>query len=228
MNGTLIVIEGTDGSGKRTQSELLLQYCREQNKAAQLISFPRYQGSFYGELYARFLNGEFGSLEAVDPHLAATIVGLDRMLAKEQLETWLYEGDLVIADRYTPSNMAHQGARVSSDKREEFWQWINQMEYEVNQIPREDVVIFLYVPADHARKLVETKGDRSYLRGKKKDILEEAENHQEQVERVYLELAEKFRHWEKVVCVDSAGHLKSKEDIQAEIRNILRQKNILS
>src|SRR4029077_2790190 len=110
--GKLIAIEGVDGSGKRTQTDLLSRALVARGISCRSVSFPRY-GSFFGIMIARFLNGEFGELEAVDPHFAALLYAGNRLEAKAELDAALAAGKTVLADRYVASNMAHQGSRVA-------------------------------------------------------------------------------------------------------------------
>src|SRR3989338_8493628 len=110
--GRLIVIEGIDGSGKTTQIELLKEYLASQGVPLEVISFPRYEENIYGRLIKRYLEGEFGSLEKINPYLMACIFAGDRMLAKDQIEQWLSEGKIVIANRYVSSSKAHMGANL--------------------------------------------------------------------------------------------------------------------
>ena len=155
--GKLIVLEGIDGSGKRTQLDFLARALAERGVAFTQISFPRYDG-FFGKLVARFLNGEFGSLASVDPHFSALLYAGDRLESKPALEAALASGKIVLADRYIASNLAHQGARVPPEKREEFLAWLKQLEYEVYGLPAEDLVIYLRVPAAEAHRLAGERG----------------------------------------------------------------------
>src|SRR5580693_6594038 len=128
--GTLIALEGIDGSGKRTQLELLAGAFQARGLAVYQISFPRYE-SFYGKLVGRYLNGEFGALEAVNPHFSALLYAGDRLEAKPEMEAALGTGKFVLADRYIGSNMAHQSARMKPSDREEFLDWLKRLEYDV-------------------------------------------------------------------------------------------------
>src|ERR1700720_3262175 len=118
--GKLIALEGIDGSGKRTQLDLLAQALDARGVATLRISFPRYESSF-GKLVARYLNGEFGSLETVDPHLSALLYAGDRLEAKAEIQAELAAGKIVLADRYVGSNLAHQSGRLPPEQREEFF-----------------------------------------------------------------------------------------------------------
>ena len=119
--GKFIVLEGIDGSGKRTQLEMVARAFSSRGIAFTQVSFPRYDG-FFGKLVARFLNGEFGPLESVDPHFSALLYAEDRRESRPALESDLAAGKALLADRYIASNLAHQGARVSPAKRREFLQ----------------------------------------------------------------------------------------------------------
>ena len=117
--GKLIVIDGIDGSGKTTQIELLRQYLASQGETLQVISFPRYGENIYVDLIKRYLEGEFGSIDQVDPYLMALAFVGDRALAKPLMDEWLAAGKLVIANRYVSSSKAHMGANLPEEKREE-------------------------------------------------------------------------------------------------------------
>jgi thymidylate kinase len=131
------------------------------------IGFPNYEG-FFGKLVARFLNGEFGPLPAVDPHFSALLYAGDRLESKSAIESALASGAVVLADRYVGSNLAHQGARVPPEKREAFLKWLTRLEYEIYALPPEDLVIYLRLPVAEAHRLVGQKGARDYsFRGKR-------------------------------------------------------------
>src|SRR6202021_2375686 len=140
--GKLIAIEGIDGSGKGTQLDLLSGELDARGLATFRISFPRY-GSFYGKLVGRFLNGEFGALGGVVPHLSALLYAGDRLEAKPEIEAALSAGKIVLADRYVGSNLAHQSARVPPEQREEFFAGLKKLEIGLYGLPVEDLVIFL-------------------------------------------------------------------------------------
>ena len=219
MKGKLIVLEGGDGSGKATQLALLKKYLEEKNVSVKSIEFPRYEASFYGKLAKRLLGGEFGDISSVNPYLISTVIALDRADAKKEMDQWLSEGNIVLADRYATSNIGHQTGRLSEDKKEIFIQWNNDFEYTLNEIPREDLVIFLHMPFEISQKLLTDRGE--------KDILEKDSEYLKNAETTYLQFAKRFPHWVTIECVKSDGVLKSKEEIHQEVKNILFQKNIL-
>src|SRR5450432_3791682 len=164
-SGKLIAIEGIDGSGKRTQVELLKNALAARGQQTYVTGFPQYD-SWFGKMVGQFLNGELGSLESVDPHFTALLYAGDRFEAKSSIEAALHEGKIVLIDRYIGSNLAHQTARVAPDKREDFRRWICHLEYEIYNLPREDRTIYLRVPPGEAQKLVNLKAERTYTAAK--------------------------------------------------------------
>jgi len=128
--GLFIIIDGIDGVGKTTQIELLKQSLASQGLVWETISFPRYDDNLYGKLIRRYLEGEFGGIEKVNPYLIALAYAGDRALAKPLIENWLQSGKLVIANRYVSSSKAHLSANLEEGKREDFMRWIDNLEYE--------------------------------------------------------------------------------------------------
>ena len=227
--GKLIVIEGSDGAGKATQLKLLEDYLLGSNLKVQTIDFPRYYDSFYGKMVAAFLRGEFGTIKEVDPHLASLLYALDRGQARDQMSLWLKNGEYVLSNRYATSNLAHQSAKLTPKKRSEFIKWDLDLEYTVNGIPKEDIVVYLYVPYKISKKLVlqKSKEVRAYAKGRKRDIHEKDMEFMKKSEEAYLRLVKQFPHWVKIICVDKKGNLKSREEIHTEIKKVLKTKNIL-
>ena len=163
--GKLIVFEGIDGSGKSLQLKLLKKYLDSCNISNKVIDFPRYKQSFHGKTVARYLQGEFGSINDTNPYLVSLAYSLDRAAAKEEMNKWLDDDEIVLADRYATSNMAHQGAKLPQSKRDDFLNWEYKLEYRVNKVPKEDVVVYLDVPVSVVRNLLTR-------RGRKRDIHE--------------------------------------------------------
>src|SRR5277367_6392117 len=206
VRGKFIVLEGIDGSGKRTQIEALARELSHRGMALSQISFPNY-GGFFGKLVAQFLNGEFGPLSAVDPHFSALLYAGDRLESKPAIESALAAGKIVLADRYVASNLAHQGARVSREKRGNFLAWLKQLEYQVHALPAEDLVIYLRVPVAEAHRLVGEKTARNYT-NLRRDLQEANFAHLESAAALYDELARQ-PHWVKIECVDADGGLRT-------------------
>ena len=217
--GKFIVLEGIDGSGKRTQAEALARAFAARGTLLTQISFPCYEG-FFGKLVARFLNGEFGPLASVDPHFSALLYAGDRLEAKPAIESALACGKTVLADRYIGSNLAHQGARVPREKRGEFIEWLKQLEYQVYGLPVEDLVIYLRVPVPEAHRLAGGRGARSYT-SLNRDLQEEDVAHLLAASEVYEELARQ-PNWVKIDCVDAPTQsLRAPDAIHREILNVI-------
>lgn len=213
--GKLIVFEGIDGSGKRTQLDALVGEFSRRGIAFAQISFPNYSG-FYGKLVAQFLNGEFGPLSAVDPHFSALLYAGDRLESKARIESALAAGKVVLADRYVASNLAHQGARVPREKRGNFLAWLKQLEYEVHALPVEDLVIYLRVPVAEAHQNVGHKAARKYTRARR-DLQESDLLHLKAASQVYDELARQS-NWVTIECYDLASaSLRSPATIHNEV-----------
>lgn len=225
--GKLIVIDGGDGSGKATQSDLLKTYLEKQHLQVKYMDFPRYYSSFHGAVVGRFLAGDFGSLEAVSPYLASLAYALDRASAKEEMDEWLSDGGILLCNRYATSSMAHQASKLQPKEQENFIAWLDEMEYKVHKIPREDIVVYLYVPWKIGFELTQKKEDRKYLNGKL-DIQEKDLQHREHAESMYLKLAHDRKNWIMINCTDASGRMKTKEEIHKEIVAALIKKNIIS
>jgi dTMP kinase len=213
--GKLIAFEGIDGSGKRTQVELLERELKARGLATFQVSFPRYDTSF-GKLTARFLNGDFGSVDQVDPHLSALLYAGDRLEAKPDLESALASGKILLADRYVGSNLAHQSERVAPEQRNEFLAWLKQLEYGLYGLPIEDLVVYLRVPAAEAQRMVGMKSARAYT-SLRHDILEADVSHLEQTALIYDRLATE-PNWARIDCTDNvSGVLYAPEEIHRTV-----------
>jgi dTMP kinase len=202
----------------------LVDYLTQQGFPVKAFDFPRYYSSFHGKIAGRFLAGEFGS--DVSPYLASLAYALDRAGAKEEMDMWLARGGMIVSNRYATSNMAHQGARVPAEKRKEFLEWIDELEYKVHKIPREDIVIYLHVPWEVGMELTKGKGDRAYL-GDREDILEADTSHRKEAEAMYVSLAKEHKNWVLIECVEN-GAILSKEAIHEKILAVLKEKNIIA
>ena len=198
--GKLIAVEGIDGSGKRTQVDLLNNALTSRGHQTFVTGFPIYD-SWFGKMVGEFLNGEFGPLEEVDPHFTALLYAGDRFEAREQMLEGLAAGKIVLADRYIGSNMAHQTARVAADERADFLKWIEHLEYQIYGLPRESLVIYLRVPPVEAQRLIAQKSARTYTPATH-DLQEGNLRHLEHAAEIYDDLA-KRANWVSVQCFDA-------------------------
>jgi dTMP kinase len=213
--GKLIAIEGIDGSGKRTQVDLLTKSLKLRGYSVYSTGFPQYD-SWFGSMVGRFLNGDLGSLETVDPHFSALLYAGDRFEAKPKLEAALEAGQIVLADRYIGSNLAHQTARAPADKRSEFLAWIEHLEYNLYGLPRESLVLYLRVPPVQAQALVKQKTSRSYTSAKH-DLLEASLRHLEDAAEMY-DLLSRRAPWATIQCFDAACNaIRPADEIAADI-----------
>ncbi len=220
----LIVLEGLDGAGKSTQIQRLRQHLEAQGLQTEYLHFPRFDAPVFGELIARFLRGEFGSADQVDPYLVALLYAGDRHHAAAQIRRWLEEGRAVVLDRYVYSNIGYQCAKLHTrEERDRLSQWILHLEYEYYAIPRPDLSIFLDVPfAFTERKLTEQREgeDRSYLNGGK-DIHEESLELQQRVREVYLTAARSDEALRVIDCGDSEGAMASPDEIFRRVEAVV-------
>jgi len=213
--GKLIAIEGIDGSGKRTQVGLLEKALTAGGHSVYSTGFPQYD-SWFGKMVGQFLNGDFGALESVDPHFSALLYAGDRFEAKFRLETALNQGKAVLVDRYIGSNLAHQTARVRAEDRPAFIDWIEHLEYNIYNLPREALVLYLRVPPRQAQELVARKSARSYTKNKQ-DILEASLRHLEDAAAMYDELSRR-PNWATIPCFDETrGAMRPQKHIATEI-----------
>lgn len=214
MKGLLVAFEGIDGSGKTTQVNLLSNYLKAKGIPFEIISFPGYEDNLYGKLIRRYLEGELGSLQEANPYLVACIFAGDRVLARDLMVGWLMMGKVVIANRYVSSSKAHLGANLDEEKRQEFVSWIEELEYQTNKIPKEDLTIFLNV---------EPKvGQQNALAENRPDIHEQNLEHEIKTNRIYQELAT-GSNWYTVNCMEK-GQMKTPENIHQELIDILKDR----
>ncbi|MBO5800818.1 MAG: dTMP kinase [Alistipes sp.] len=211
-----IVLEGLDGAGKSTQIAKLRDMFRAQGVESEYLHFPRFDAPVYGELIARFLRGDLGSVESVNPYLVALLYAGDRADAAATIRGWLSDGKVVIVDRYVYSNIGYQCAKLPrGEARNMLKDWILHTEYEEFAIPRPDLSLFLDVPfAFTAKKLSETRegDDRAYLQGGK-DIHEASLDLQRSVREVYIDSAEQGDDIKVVDCSTAEGAMASPEEI---------------
>ena len=186
----LIVIEGVDGSGKRTQTNLLLDRLKKEGRPAHTLSFPQYGKKSAGPI-EELLNGRYGAPDAVDPHVASLFYAVDRFDASESINKILASDSVLVLDRYATSNAAHQGGKITDENaRKEYIEWISHIEYDIFKIPKPDLVIILHVPAHISATLTLQKPSRGYIEGAaQQDEVEKDLGHQKRAESCYLWLA---------------------------------------
>src|SRR5258705_9071677 len=213
--GTLIAVEGIDGSGKQTQVRVLARELESRGYQVLSTGFPQYD-SWFGKMVGQFLNGDLGPLNSVDPHFTALLYAGDRFECKQPLVSALENGGVVLADRYVASNLAHQTARAAPEKRAEFRAWIEHLEYNIYGLPKEDLVLYLRLPPREAQTLIAKKSARAYT-DSAHDILESNIRHLQAAADMYDELARAV-NWKTIECFDAAKQvIRPADEISAEV-----------
>lgn len=211
QKGKFIVIDGSDGSGKKTQTDLLLKYLKSQKIRMAYYDFPQYDKTFFGKMVGKYLNGEYGDVSEVDPYLGSLLYAGDRWQASEKIKKDLAAGKVVVTNRYTQSNMGFQTAKINDEKeKKKFLNWLENLEYKVYNIPKVDKVIYLYVPFKTAQELVGRKSARNYTK-LTHDIHERDTAFMQKVEKQYLWLAKNYQEWETINCIEAVKLLTPKE-----------------
>lgn len=198
--GKFIVIEGSDGVGKKTQTTEITKLLRRIGQRVAFYDFPQYEKSFFGAMVARYLNGEFGEVGEVSPYLISLFYAGDRFEAAENIRHDLNLGKTVISNRYTQSNMAFQSAKLADDNEKKvFLEWLEELEYGIYHIPKPDLIIYLYLPYKKSQEMVDKKNKREYT-NMKRDIHESNSEYLSQVEKEYLKLADDNPEWKIIDC----------------------------
>ena len=209
-SGKFIVIDGTDGSGKTTQLNLLAEKLRQEGYAVAIADFPQYNTKSAG-LVEEYLSGKYGGADEVDPYQASIFYAVDRFDASFQIKRWLQEGKIVLANRYVSSNLGHQGGKFDNPlERKLFFTWLYDLEYRLFAVPKPDLSLILHVEAEIAQTLSQ-KRKREDWKGKTKDIHEENLSHLKKAEQVYLEIARTFPDFKLIKCTNQGQILPPEE-----------------
>lgn len=226
--GKLIVIDGTDGSGKATQVGLLMKRLKKDGHNVKMVDFPEYYKNFFGKFIGHCLSEQYYNFVKVHPKIASVLYAADRFESKNEIEKWLDKGYIVIANRYVSSNQIHQGGKIkNAKKRADFIKWLDEMEYKVFKIPRPSVVFYLNLPMSFIHQLIKErnkKEDRKYL-GKKKDIVEGNVEYLENSRKSAVWLAKTQKNYVQIDCAPK-NNLRTREDIHEEVYE--KVKKILS
>ena len=216
--GKLIVFEGTDGSGKSTQFELLAKRLEAEQIGFQRLRFPQYEEPS-SALIRMYLGGAFGDdPEAVNAYAASTFYAVDRYASYQRVGKDYYQGGgLVVSDRYTTSNAVHQGSKVPEGERAEFFHWLYDLEYDRMGLPRPDLVVLLDMPVELSEQLMRK---REQSTGTHADIHERDEDYLKKCRDVALHAA-KYYGWRTVSCAKD-GAIRGVEDIHEEVYAIVK------
>lgn len=219
--GILIDIEGADGSGKTEQAKRLYERLQADGRAAAYFDFPRYEESRIGKLTGELLAGKHGDFMSASPYLSALPYAIDRAGVRDKLAAALAAGQIVVSNRYTPSNLAHQSAKLPKDEQPALVEFIEDVEYGDLAIPKPDIIFYLSVPTDISSELIGKKEKRAYLEGESRDLAERNIAHQDRTRAAYLRLAEE-KGWHVIDCAPS-GTMRTMDDIQQEIWGIVQK-----
>lgn len=212
--GKLIVVEGTDGSGKSTQFRLLCDRLEEQGAPFQKLVFPQYQEPS-SALLRMYLAGEFGSRPSdVNPYAASTFYAVDRYASWRKVWGEDYErGGLILSDRYTTSNAVHQGGKLSPEEQPDFFDWLFDFEYNKLGLPAPDLVIYLDMPTYQSLKLLRARETATHTKG---DIHEVDPDYLALCRETALRAAGHYG-WQVISCIDDRDQVRSLDDIHQDI-----------
>ncbi len=217
--GKLIVLEGTDGSGKSTQFRLLTERLLREGRDFQKLVFPQYSEES-SALIRMYLAGEFGNRpEDVNAYAASTFYAVDRYASYKKVWQEYYEGGgLMLADRYTTSNVVHQGSKLPPEKREEFLTWLEEFEFDRLGLPKPDLVIYLDVSTLVSEAMMRKREQLTHTHA---DIHEQDQEYLRHCRQTGRQAAEKYG-WKVIQC-ERDGKMRSIEDIHGEVYRLVRQ-----
>lgn len=219
-----IVLEGLDGAGKSTQIKLIEAYLNTKGKQVKSMHFPRFDAPIYGELIAKFLRGDFGDVNTVDPQVIGLVYAGDRNDAAPMIRKWLDDGYVVVVDRYVYSNIAYQCSKTkTTEEKNHLREWVMNLEYEHFNIPKPDINIFLDVPLSFIQRKLEgeRKGDdRNYLNGQK-DIHETDFELQRRVREMYLEQSLLDKTFKIIPCANKNGEMEEPAIIFEKVKVLI-------
>ncbi len=205
--GKLIVIDGTDGSGKTTQLKLLKERLQKQGYSIKEADFPQYNTKSAG-LVEEYLSGKYGKADEVTPYQSSIFYAVDRFDASFKIKQWLKEGNIVLSNRYVSSSLGHQGGKISDPlERKVFFNWLYELEYKIFDMPRPNLSLVLYVDPEISQKLSQER-KREDWEGKTKDIHEDNLEHLKKAAKIYIEISQSFPNFKLIRCTHDGNILK--------------------
>lgn len=223
QKGHFFVLDGPDGSGKTTQTELLAQAVRKMGKKVLVVDFPQYGTSFFGAMVGAYLKGEFGDVFKISPYLSSLLYALDRWSARVKMRNALDKGIIILANRYTSSNIIHQGAKFKKKReREDFFAWLDIAEFTALQIPRPTKVLFLDVPTRISWNLIEHRNRSTHPQGSKRDKHEQSKSHLQKAYNTAKAYAKRNSNWSIVSCTQG-NKLLSPEAVHGRVLKIVQK-----
>jgi dTMP kinase len=216
--GKLIVIDGTDGSGKTTQIKLLAKRLKNDGCKVKTIHFPHYS-NFFGRFIGHCLTEQYYNFINVHPKIVSALYAADRWESSQEIRSFLNKDFIVIVDRYVSANQIHQGGKIkSSQKRASFLKWLDEMEYGVFKIPQPNLTLYLSLPLNLVEILIKErnkKAVRAYA-GNKKDVHEVDLEFKKNSIKSAIWLSKFLKNFVKIEC-SSKGEILSRETIHEKI-----------
>ncbi len=223
--GKLIVIDGIDGSGKATQVEFLRKRFKKEGLRVKTIDFPRYYDNFFGRFIGECLAGDHGDFIKTNPRVVSVLYASDRFESSGNIKKWLSDGFWVVLDRYVSANQIHQGGKIKNlKKREDFLDWLEEMEHRVFDLPYPDMVFYLDVTLETSLSWLSKKKNlesKKYLKGKK-DLAENNYEYLKNSRKTALSLEKKNKNWKKIPCYRNRKIL-TPEEVHQELFEVLKK-----
>jgi|SRR3989344_827151 len=231
--GKFFVIEGVDGSGKATQTKLLVGALEKSGYDVVKLDFPQY-GQKSAGMVENYLTGIYGKSEEVGPYRGSIFYAMDRYDAGFKIKKWLDEGRVVIADRYVASNIGHQGGKIVKNKKEwaKYIDWLHDLEYNIFNIPKPDYTFVLKISPELSMQMSNKITDKekqkkrvTYLGShKKQDIHEADKNHLENSLKSYVAISKKYPKYYKIIECEEKGKFLPIEVIHKKVLELVEKK----
>ena len=224
--GKLIVIDGSDGSGKATQTKLLFERLKREKIKVHTLDFPQYTENLMGSLIGECIAGEHGDFLHVDPYIGSVLYAADRFESRDVILKWLAAGAIVVLDRYVSANQIHQGGKIATPrKRKHFLDWLDRLDYGVFKLPKPDMTIYLHMPLEHSLKLLTDKRAQQ----KKKEYLKKGARDTVELDRSYLMNAQKsaaslmrtHAGWHKIECADR-DTIRTRDEVHQDVFRLIQ------
>ena len=223
--GKLIVIDGSDGVGKATQTKLLVERLKKEGKKVVTLDFPRYEHNFFGKFIGACLAGKHGEFVKVDPYICSVLYAADRHESKEFIQKALANGKTVVLDRYVSANQMHQGGKIKDGKkRKEFLKWLDFMEHGAFGIPCPDLIIYLHLPVALSVTLLQKKSagaKKKYIKGGM-DTVESDLKYLANAQKSALKIISEGARWYKIEC-NKGKTILPREDIHEQVWKIVKK-----
>lgn len=216
--GTLIVIDGGDGAGKQTQTDMLVKRLIQDGVQVGTLDFPRYETNTMGALIRECLDGKRGDFLNLDPRITSTLYAVDRFETKPTIEEWLEEGRVVLLDRYVSSNMFHQGTKVADDAElKELIEWLEKIEFGILGLPKPDLNIYFHVDPEERIKMLQHAADK---RENVMDLAETNLQHQKDTDETAQKIIGMTSGWSTIECMQE-GKMRSRQNIHEEVYELV-------